>query len=163
MYMGTWKRAYLYVTRKRMRSMLLFLIFLTAGLFLFIGISIRRSAGEAAEDFQKTLKTGLRVEGMIVDAAAAMDITDNEKGEKVIRYKIPFMMEEHIEEFLAIDGVSGFYCESMERMNGYTGLSLHPGYYAWCMDIISGKIPVEGEITKEFRDYLVNEIGRAHV
>lgn len=48
--MGVFKRAYLYVTRKKVRSILLFLIMLVTGLFLLVGLSIRASAQKAADE-----------------------------------------------------------------------------------------------------------------
>lgn len=137
--MGIGKRAFLYVTRKKVRSILLFFIFFITGLFLLTGISIKQSAKEAADEFQKTLTTGLKVEQKIVDPLTVMDISLNENGETVIKYKVPFIMEEYIEEFLAIEGVSGFYCESMERDNAYTGLEVHPAFINGAVELVEGR------------------------
>ncbi len=156
MNMGVFKRAFLYVTRKRMRSVLLFLIFFAAGLFLLTGISIKRSAEKAAEDFQKTLKTGLRVE-LTGGSSIAMEETFDENGEKVQNYAADLIREHHIEEFLAIEGVRGFYCDNLQRYDAYTGLSLHPGYNSWSLDIADGKIPLEGDVTEEFREFVIEE------
>ena len=147
--MGVYKRAFLYVKRKKVRSILLFLIFFVTGLFLLTGISIKRSAREAAEDFQKTLKTGLRVEstGKSVTSEEILD----ENGEKVIIYKELLIREHHIEEILAIEGVSGFYCDNLQRDNEYTGLSLHPGFNSWCLDIADGKISVENAEEEDYQ------------
>ena len=60
--MGVVKRAYLYVMRKKVRSILLFLIFFVSGLFLLTGLSIKQGAKKAAEDVRKTLTAGLRIE-----------------------------------------------------------------------------------------------------
>ena len=75
----------------------------------------------------------------------------------MLKYKVPFIMEKHIEEFLAIEGVSGFYCGSTERHKGYTGLLLHPGHETWCLGIIDGTVPLGGDVTEEFREYLIEE------
>lgn len=156
-HMGIGKRAFLYVTRKRMRSILLFLLFFASGLFFLMGLSIKQVAKKAAEDFQKTLTTGLRIEGKMVDPSSLWNISKNEKGEDIIRYHAPLMMEEHIEEFLAIEGVKGFYSEDMACLSAYTGLSLRPGYYSWCQNVAHENVPLEGDITKEFQDYLIEE------
>ncbi len=153
--MGTWKRAYLYVTRKRMRSTLLFLIFSTAGILLFTGISIRQSAKAEAEQFRKTLTTGLRVEtgAKSVPSEEAFD----ENGEKFIDYKAALVREHHIEEILAIEGVSGFYCDNLQSSTAYTGLTLHPGYNSGRLDIINGTIsPEEANVTEEEREYMLD-------
>lgn len=149
------------MTRKKVRSILLFLIFFVTGIFLLTGLSIRQSAEKAAEDFRKTLTTGLSVEQNMIDPETVWDIRLNEKGEEIITYRVPFIMEEHIEDFLAIEGVSGFYCDKIGYETGYTGLALHPGYQTWCLGIIDGTIPLEGEVTKEFRDYLIEECKKA--
>lgn len=59
------------------------------------------------------------------------------------------MMEEHIREFLAIEGVREFYCDKIGYETGYTGLALRPGYQTWCLGIIEGTVPLEGDITEE--------------
>jgi hypothetical protein len=71
------------------------------------------------------------------------------------------MMEEHIREFLAIEGVREFYCDKIGYETGYTGLALRPGYQTWCLGIIEGTVPLEGDITEEFRDYLIEECKKA--
>ena len=154
--MGVFRRAFLYVTRKKMRSLLLFLLFFVTGLFLLTGISIKRSAKEAAEDFQKTLKTGVRVESTGGSSIKTEEIFD-ENGEKVLKYDANLIREHHIEEFLAIEGVSGFYCDNLQRDEAYTGLSLHPGYNSWSLDIVDGKIPLEDDEMKEYQKYVISE------
>ena len=153
--MGVLKRAYLYITRKKVRSILLFLIFFVTALFLLTGISIKRSAGKAAEDVQKTLKTGLRVEstGKSVTSEEILD----ENGEKVIVYKEPLIREHHIEEILEIEGVSGFYCDNLQRQSEYTGLLLHPGYNSHQLDMIDGKVPLDEYTTEEDLEYMRND------
>ena len=133
--MGVVKRAYLYVMRKKVRSILLFLIFFVSGLFLLTGLSIKQGAKKAAEDVRKTLTAGLRIETNIPDPYAITEDSINENGEKVTTYLAPLIREHHIEEFLETEGVSGFYCDNLDRETGYTGLTLHPGYHAWCTDI----------------------------
>ena len=151
--MGIWKRAYLYITRKKVRSILLFFIFLVVGLFLLTGISIRKSAGEEADNFRKTLTTGIRVES-IAGSVPYEDIID-ENGEKVIDYKASLIREHHIEEFLAIEGVSGFYCNNLQSETAYTGLTLHPGFNSRCLDIIDGKASLEETVSEEEIEYMV--------
>ncbi len=159
--MSIWKRAYLYIVRKKVRSLLLFLIFLVSGLFLLTGISIRQGAGEAAEDFKKTLKTGLTLKLGLTAQDIILEEREDENGELVFTHRDGLLRESHLKEILAIEGVSGVYRDNFGRETGYTGLLLRPGYQAWCQDIIDGKIPVEGEVTKEFRDYLIEECRKA--
>ena len=53
--MGTVKRAFLYVTRKTGKSILLFLILLVMATFVLTGLSIAKSSREAQRDLRKTL------------------------------------------------------------------------------------------------------------
>ena len=57
--MGVFKRAFLYISRKKARSFLLFLIMLLMGLFMLVGVLIRSSAAKAAEDVRKSKTTGV--------------------------------------------------------------------------------------------------------
>ena len=57
--MGVFKRAFLYISRKKARSFLLFLIMLLMGLFMLVGVLIRSSAAKAAEDVRKSITTGV--------------------------------------------------------------------------------------------------------
>ena len=155
--MGIGKRAFLYVTRKKVRSILLFLIFLVSALFLLTGISIKRGAKDAAEDFKKTLITGLKLDTTMPFATNVLEESFNEKGEKVRTYTVPFIYEHHIKEFLAIEGVSGFYCDNLQSCEEYTGLTLHPGHNSWALDIINGKTEPGDEMTEEEFGYMKND------
>ena len=59
--MGVCRRAFLYLIRKRARSILLFLLLFSLGLFMLTGLTIRSSAGRAAEDMRKSISTGLEI------------------------------------------------------------------------------------------------------
>lgn len=126
-----------------------------------VGISIKQSAKDEADEFRKTLTTGLLVEQKGINPETIWEITLNEKGEEIIKFKVPLMMEEHIERFLAIEGVSGFYGGARKYETAYTGLKLHPGYHTWCLGIIDGTVPLGGEVTEGFRDYLIKEHEKA--
>lgn len=59
--MGVFKRAILYLTRKKMRSILLFLLLFFMGLFMLAGLSIRSGADQAAEEMRKSISSGLEI------------------------------------------------------------------------------------------------------
>lgn len=160
--MGIGKRAFLYITRKKVRSILLFLIFFVSALFLLTGISIKREAKNAAEEFKKTLTMGLKLDTTMPYADGVVDESINADGEIVIKYTVPFIYERHIKEFLAIDGVSGFYCDNLQSKSAYTGLSLYPGYYSWCLDILDGKVIAEDEQKKKELELGYMEDSRSH-
>lgn len=75
----------------------------------------------------------------------------------MLNYKANVIREHHIEEFLAIEGVSEFYCDNLQRQEAYTGLLLHPGYHSWSLDIADGKIPPEDDEMKEYQEYVISE------
>ena len=53
--MGTMKRAFLYVTRKKGKSILLFLILLVMATFVLTGLSIEKSSHEAQQSLREAL------------------------------------------------------------------------------------------------------------
>ncbi|MDO4274288.1 MAG: ABC transporter permease [Eubacteriales bacterium] len=126
--MNILRRACLYLSRKKIRSVLLFLILLTMGLFMLVGLSIRSSAGKAAADMRKSISTGLNLEMNNIPGNEIYLSTYNEDGELVRTLKLPLITESVAEELASIEGVSGFYSEMGAEML-YTGLDLQPGGY----------------------------------
>ena len=59
--MNVLKRAVLYLTREKARSILLLLLLFFMGLFMLAGLSIRAGAGQAAEDMRKSISSGLEI------------------------------------------------------------------------------------------------------
>lgn len=127
--MGIFKRAYLYVTRKKVRSILLFLIMLVTGLFLLVGLSIRASAQKAADEVRKTMNTGLVLEMNPISGEHLFELAQNEDGEMERRLKVPLLTQSKLEQLLDIDGVCGFFSE-MGHETLYTGLEVRPGGYS---------------------------------
>lgn len=126
--MGIMKRAVLYVKGKKVRSALLFVLFLVMGLFLLAGLSIRRSAVEEAEKVRKSLTTGVTIQLQSVSVYEVYDITRNEKEELVMTPKVPMLTRSKLEEIAEIEGIKGFYTERGISLL-YTGLNLYPGFY----------------------------------
>ncbi len=131
--MTIFRRAGLYLIRKKVRSVLLFLILLFMALFMLTGFSIRQSAGQAAEDMRRSISTGLNIRMAAVPGEEIYDLDHNEKGELVRRLKIPLITESVAEELASIEGVSGYYSE-MGAETLYTGLRVHPGGFTWSME-----------------------------
>lgn len=129
---GVLKRAYLYITRKRARTVLMFAVLLVMGLFLLTGLSLRAGAKQAAEDVRRTIATGIEIEIAPISGPEIFDLTENEKGETVRIPKIPILKRSQVAQLLAIDGVQGYFTE-MGYDPIYTGLDVHPGGYAWSL------------------------------
>lgn len=131
--MNIFRRAGLYLIRKKVRSVLLFLILLSMGVFMLTGFSIRQSAGRAAEDMRRSISTGLNIEMLSLPGDEIYDLSYNEEGDLVRSLKIPLITESVAEELASIDGVSGYYSEMGAEML-YTGLQVHPGGFALSME-----------------------------
>lgn len=127
--MGIMKRAVLYVKGKKVRSVLLFVLFLAMGLFLLVGLSIRRSAVEEAEKVRKSLTTGVTIQVLPISGYDVFDITRNEKNEMVLTPKIPVLTRSKLSEIAKIEGIKGFYA-GRGSLFLYTGLDVYPGFYS---------------------------------
>lgn len=151
--MGICKRAFLYLTRKYVRSVLLFILFFSGGLFLMTGFAVEEGAKEAAGEFRKSLTAGITIDWrMRMDLDSFVEFSTNEKGESVARMKLPMMKEEYIDDFLAIDGACGFY-RNADWAELYTGLTLHPAFQTRLYLLSIGEL--EGE-TEDDRVYAEN-------
>lgn len=123
------KRALLYLSRKKARSLILFVMMLVMGLFLMVGISIRFSARKAAEDVRKSITTGITIRPNPIDGNLIFDSSINEEGQVVSTPKVPLLTESKIPQLLRLKGVSGYYTTlGFETL--YAGLELKPGYWA---------------------------------
>lgn len=126
--MGVFKRAILYLTRKKMRSILLFLLLFFMGLFMLAGLSIRSGADQAAEEMRKSISSGLEIKMNAVSGEEIYTTSYNEDGELVRTLKHPLITESVAENLSSLPGVSGYYSEMGAEML-YTGLNVVPGGY----------------------------------
>lgn len=155
--MSIWKRAALYITRKKIRSILLFAILLVMGLFLLVGLSVRSSAEKAAADIRKTLPAGLSLTPNIPANVTAYEVTYDENGEAVYRTTVPILFESDWDDILAIDGVLGCHAR-MERDSVYTGLEVHPGHNINALAVLNGTAPEREEGERESLEPLRDSI-----
>lgn len=126
--MGIFQRAVLYLTRKKMRSILLFLLLFFMGLFMLTGLSIRSSTDQAAEEMRKSISSGLEIKMNAVSGEEIYATSYNDDGELVRTLKHPLITESVAEKLSSLPGVSGYYSEMGAEML-YTGLSVVPGGY----------------------------------
>ena len=134
--MGVFKRACLYISRKKARSFLLFLIMLLMGLFMLVGVLIRSSAAKAAEDVRKSITTGVVFQLTDISGDSIYQLVPNEEGEMVRTLKVPLLTRSKLKEILQIDGVQGYYTQ-MGHETLYTGLDVHPGGYSNSPDTLA--------------------------
>ncbi len=138
--MGALKRAYLYLTRKRARTILMSAVLLVMGLFLLTGLSIRSGAKQAAEEVRRTINTGIVMELLPMEGSRVYDLSVNEEGETVRTVKLPILAESQIHQLLEIEGVEGYFTEMGYRIV-YTGLNVHPGGYARSLAMMEEEDP----------------------
>lgn len=131
--MNVFQRALLYLVRKKVRSILLFLVLFFMGLFMLTGLSIRSGADRAAADMQKTIATGLDIKLLSFDGSRMYELSYNEQGELVRTLKPALITESVALELASVEGVSGYYSE-MGASTLYTGLNVHPGGYTQSME-----------------------------
>lgn len=123
------KRAWLYVRRKKARSIWMFMIMFVMGLFVLVGLSVRSSAKQAAEEVRKSIRTGIEVKLKAISGNELAETYTNEKGETVIVPKVPLLTKPKLEQLLSIEGIDGFFAnKGSDKL--YTGLENHPGFYA---------------------------------
>lgn len=123
------KRAWLYVRRKKARSIWMFMIMFVMGLFVLVGLSVRSSARQAAEEVRKSIRTGIEVKLKAISGDELAETYTNEKGETVIVPKVSLLTKPKLEQLLSIEGIDGFFAnKGSDKL--YTGLKNHPGFYA---------------------------------
>lgn len=126
--MNVFKRAVLYLTRKRIRSILVFLLLFFMGLFMQTGLSIHSGADRAAEEMRKSISSGLEIKMIEVSGEEIYALSYNEDGELVRTLKHPLITESVAENLSSLPGVSGYYSEMGTELL-YTGLNVVPGSY----------------------------------
>ena len=107
--MNILKRSFLYLIRKKVRSILLFLILFVTGLFLMSGLSIRSTTNQAAEKMRSTIPAGLKLEPVNLSGPEVYDTSYNEAGEIVRKVKLPLITLSVAKELASLPGVNGYY------------------------------------------------------
>lgn len=129
--MGTVKRAFLYVTRKTGKSILLFLILLVMATFVLTGLSIVKSSREAQRNLRETLGGGFQIAVDLSDSNPYAGKIVDDDGSVELYTKYP-VTREMIDTVMAINGVKSYNAET--HMFVSTDLA-----------IFSGNVPVKAE------------------
>lgn len=125
--MSIWKRAVLYLKRKKWRSMLLFFFMLGMACFIFITIFLKESTEKELNHLRHTFGAGF-VLGLDADNEAYYIMAEFD-GQASKVYAGPIITDETINAIMAIPGVVD-YTLSNEINLVYTELKLHPGQWA---------------------------------
>lgn len=136
--MGFIKRAFLYVTKKRGKSVLLFVILLVMATFVLTGLSIRKASEAAQLDLRQSLggRFDIRVDWENSPYVVKENVENNEADEESGKSSTSFLQYSTVQftpdNITAIKTVSGVkYCSArQENLAPFEELSLFPGTVA---------------------------------
>ena len=124
--MAVWKRAVLYLSRKRGRTILLVVLMFAMACFIMVGISLKNSADKEIINLRKNLGTGFVLEADI-DNEVYYKTADTNYSSLI--YAGPKITPKMIEQILSVDGVTDYSIDSLVQLV-YTNLELRPGLWA---------------------------------
>ena len=133
--MSIFKRAFLYVTRKRWKTLLLFAILIIMATFVLTGLSIWKASEAAQLDLRQSLGGKFDIfpdwdnSPYIVKEIVKDEIADEETGKTSSSYIMYSTVQFTPENIAAIKGVPGVkYCSArQDNLLPFDGLSLFPG------------------------------------
>lgn len=128
--MSLTKRVLLYLLRKRGRSILLMVIIFIMSTFLLVGISVKSSADQAAEELRKSIGSSFILE-VDDDNPSNYGPPVEKDGYSYLPFIGPVIGQDLIEEIMKIDGVSDCYTDVSKLI--WTELELRPG--AWAEEV----------------------------
>ena len=130
--MTLWKRIWLYLSRKKGRSMLLFVIVFGMATFMLLGIAVRTSADQAAEDLRKSIGSSFILEVDDENPEYRSSVVE-ENGYSYTSYIGPVLTESIIDQIMDVEGVSDCLVDVVKM--AWTELELRPGMwedsYSW--------------------------------
>lgn len=130
--MSAIRRAFLYLVRKKMRSILLFLMLFIACSFLIMGLSVKTSVDTAEDDLRRTLACSFNLKADTENESLYEPETD-QYGLYYLKYAGPLVTEEIREAVLNIEGVEA-WAQNGSSLCVYTNLTFIPG--SWMNDYI---------------------------
>ena len=154
--MNVYKRALLYVIRKKGKSLTLFLLLLLITVSVMVGISIRDGTAKAAENLRATIGASFTMSGNINN----LDFRDNEAG--YTAEKIPISLNT-VEQMITVEGIKTYNAEQhtsvtadgIDYLSGMSSGSLSANMEtAYQTDFMNGILELaEGRhITEDDRD-----------
>ncbi len=123
--MSIFRRAWLYIMRKRGRSILLFLIMLIAAVFAMLGLAIKASADKEAAAIRRSLGSSFKIEMNLDAFKALMDQYDGNVPPDVERPVMPDL--KMYERITKLDHITHFYTGG-KVVGTYVDLKLRPGW-----------------------------------
>ena len=145
--MNIFGRGVRYLSRKKLRSILLLVILTALAASILICLTIRNRADAAAQEISKEFGASFTIE---IDVAkleyTEITLPDGTKGQKTIGRSI---QPEEAEELLEIDGITG--CRTSEySASAYVDIDLIPGFYHYLI------IDEFEDTDDDRRDYIIS-------
>jgi hypothetical protein len=127
--MGLAKRAWLYTTRKKGRSILLFLVLFVMATFMLAGLSMRGSADKAAAAVRESLGSSFQLIPVIDYNDPSLWITIEQADGGTSRgYNMPIRLSGGLADaVMEVEGITGY--NGVTRSFIVTSLKLEPGFY----------------------------------
>jgi putative ABC transport system permease protein len=120
--MSVIKRGFLYITRKRSRSVLLLVIMFVAAVLAMLGLAVKQSADRETDNLRKSLASSFVLN---LDEAKNTALW-NQYGGSLPYDKRPVVSAALISRILKMDHITGYYTDEQE-MSTWVDLQLRPG------------------------------------
>ena len=127
--MNTPKRSLLYVTRKRSRTLLLFVILLVVSTLVLSGLSIMDAAGDSSAELRESTGASFTVQGKMDETAKS------QVGNNTYEYKQSYLTNDLIQEIAAVDGIKDYNTETYtvlalkDKNEDYLETIVHTNWY----------------------------------
>ena len=133
--MGTYKRAYLYVTRKKGKSILLFFIFLIMATFVLAGLSIQKASQAAQKKLREAIGGKFCVSVELSESNPYFRIEDDGEGALDLYTELP-VTQDMIDAIMEISGIEKYDASAQTLVS--TNLTIFPG-----------NVPLKGELNNK--------------
>jgi putative ABC transport system permease protein len=118
------RRVWLYISRKRGRSLLLLLIMFASAFFAMLGLAVKASADKAADDLRRSLCSSFVVR-LNYDDTTLWKTETNEYGASFSIYSGPPVNIEMIQKVMEMDCIKDYFTTKESSL--WFDLILHPG------------------------------------
>ena len=133
--MGTIKRAFLYVTRKKGKSILLFFILLIMATFVLTGLSTQKASQEAQKNLREALGGEFYVSVELSESNPYFRVVDDGEGALDLYTELP-VTQDMINAIMEISGIEKYDASAQTLVS--TNLTIFPG-----------NVPLKGELNNK--------------
>ena len=124
--MSTWKRAFLYVIRKKVKTILLFFVLLAMSTFVLTGLSIYKAADDSALSLRRSVGGSIRLE--LDESNGANWQYQQAAGGMMVEYVGTPNTDKDIQKIMSLDGVKAYngigdgsvYAKDFDFISGFS-------------------------------------------